>query len=207
MDSGVKGGDVDRIAMIVFHDEAHAQQGVKALKRLEASRKVALRGSVLFTRDESGAVRIVQRDNSSGEDVGLKLLVDSLSATLDGARTLGLDLSGSLNWMAERLRGVGIHRKFSEALASAMKPSSFVLLADVNEDDEAPLDDATHTCGGTIHRYDRRDLLSDGDSQVDAQTEERVDARLEQAQHRVEDAKVKLHDALQTLRKTFLGDQ
>lgn len=207
MDSDVKGDDVNRIVMIVFYDEAHAQQGVKALKRLGTSRKVALRGSVLFTRDESGAVRIVQRDNSSGEDVGLKLLVDSLSATLDGARTLGLDLSGSLNWMAERLRGVGIHRKFSEALASAMKPSSFVLLADVNEDDEALLDDATHTCGGTIYRYDRRDLVSDGDSQVDAQTEERVDARLEQARRRVEDAKVKLHAALQTLRKTFLGDQ
>ena len=137
--------------VVAFPDEASARQGMQRLTDLRSDRRIVLHGAGLVTKDDNGNLSMQVLS-----DEGLTLV--AAGALLGGLAGLGVGLlaaaimavGGAVSGVGAALTHRGAGERIMEDVARQLQAGSAALVADVEADDVAALEQLMDTLGGTI---------------------------------------------------------
>ena len=160
----------DTILAVVFETESDAFKGASALKNLNGRGDATLYDHAVLTKDDSGQVTVVQATDEGPLGAATGLLFGGLVGMLAGPVGMALGMaSGAAAGSIADLGVADFDLTILEDVADAMKTGNSVLVADIFEGWQVPVDDTMKALGGTVHRRLRVDV-------ADAQEQRRVDA-------------------------------
>lgn len=144
---------MSKLIGLIFEDEGIAVQAGLALKKLEASRGIALSGFALIEKIETGsiAVKHVSDKGSIGALGGA--FIGGLAGLAGGPAAAVITAVGGaiVGHAADQLK-TGDREKFSEKVSSVMRPGNTAFLADVTEYPGSSLDSLVSKLGGIVVR-------------------------------------------------------
>ncbi len=161
---------MSQFAVIIFGDEAKANEATRVLTELQADNSLVLFSQAVIARDLTGTLAL--KDAASGGAVG------SAVGALTGRLIAGpVDGHGDLS-------DVGALASFVQKAGGALKPGSTAIVAEISEDWVGPLDTHISALGGRVLRS------SGGDSEADEIAKEtaRQVANIERLNAETEDA-------------------
>ena len=160
----------DTILAVVFKTELDAFKGVSALKDLNTKGDLTLYDHAVLAKDKSGQVNVVQATDEGPVGAATGLLFGGLVGMLAGPVGMVLGMAGGA--AAGSIGDLGVadfDLTVLEDVANAMKNGNSVLVADIFEGWQVPVDDTMKALGGTVHRRLRVNV-------ADEQEQRRVEA-------------------------------
>ena len=149
---------MDKIIGVVFGNEKNAYEGLRALRELHGDGSITLYDDAVVLKDASGKVETREmRDAAAGTFVGL--LTGTLVGVLGGPVGVAVGASaGTMAGAAFDLSRAGINADFVDEFSASLLPGTAAVLAEVDEDWQAPIDTRMDTLGGYVFRRNRIDV-------------------------------------------------
>jgi len=154
---------MDRMIVAVFDPLTRAVDGQYALRRLDAASTIALYASALIDKAADGGVEIRQQSRDAGvetSDSAIAAIIGLLGGPIRAALDAGAgDLLGGLL----ELDTARIGADFLDDIGSVLTPGRSAVVAVIDEECTAPVDDAVAALGGLVFR---RTLTYDSETQA-----------------------------------------
>ena len=149
---------MDKVIAVVFNNETRAYEGLRAIRELHHDGNITLYDDAVVVKDASGNVATREvSDGSVGTVVGL--LTGSLVGVLGGPLGVAVGAStGTLAGAAFDLSRAGINADFVDEIAGSLLPGTAAVLAEIDEDWQAPIDGRMEALGGHVFRRNRIDV-------------------------------------------------
>ena len=150
---------MNKIIVAVFNQETEAAKLLNSLSELHRDGRISVYGTTVFAKDADGKISVKQLDGGSGAATLTGLLFGGLVGALAGPVGLlaGMALGG-LGGSLVDLEDAGIDARFADEVAKVLTPGKVVVLADIQEEWTAPLDEAVAAAGGLLYRRKKADI-------------------------------------------------
>jgi uncharacterized membrane protein len=201
---------MDKVVAVVFNDEKQAYEGLRAFRDLHRDGTITLYSDAVVAKDAGGKLS-VQEGGDVPEGTFVGLLTGSLIGILGGP--IGLAVGGSTGTLigaAFDLTRAGIGEDFLEEMSAYLLPGKAAVIAELDEEWQAPIDTRMEALGGHVFRrntiavedaYYERQIAADREELAALKTElktasaerkARLEARIEDTRHKLQDK----HDQL-----------
>jgi uncharacterized membrane protein len=153
---------MERMLVVVFHDEPKTYEGTHALKQLDAEGSIAIHAESVIKKNVDGTITIKQSEDEFPVRTIGGTAIGSLIGLLEGpvglavGATAGL-LAGSIG----DLHVAGVDAKFVDEVAAALTPGKCAVIAEVSEEWVTPVDTQMEALGGTVYRKARKSVEND----------------------------------------------
>jgi uncharacterized membrane protein len=210
---------MDKVVAVVFNDEKQAYEGLRAFRALHSDGSITLYSDAVVAKDASGTLA-VREDGDVPEGTVFGLLTGSLLGILGGPIGLAIGAgTGTLIGAAFDLTRAGIGEDFLDEMSTYLLPGKAAVIAEVDEEWQAPLDTRMEALGGQVFR---RNLIAAEDAyfekQIEADREEldaleaelkkasaeqkaRLNARIEDTRHKLQDKRDQLKARIETTKR------
>jgi uncharacterized membrane protein len=192
---------MDKMVVVVFATEAKAYEGLRALAELHREGSLTVYSDAVIAKDASGSVAV--RQSASIGPVGA--LLGGATGTLIGllggpAGAAAGMLAGSLGGASYDVANLGVGADFVDEVSKRLTAGKAAVVAEIEEQWIAPLNDCMEKAGGTVHRRSRSDVID----YQDARDAVALQQELDQLQEELAQAK---GEAKQKLKTTIVGTQ
>jgi len=210
---------MDKVIAVVFDNEKKAYEGLSAIRELHQDGNITLYDDAVVVKDTGGKVAMREvSEGAVGTVVGL--LTGSLVGALGGPVGLALGAStGTLAGATFDLSRAGINADFIDEISSSLLPGTAAVLAEIEEDWQAPIDTRMEALGGHVFRRNRIDLedayferqeaafreelraLEAERKQAAADRKARLDAKIEDTRHKLQEKRDALKARLDAIKR------
>lgn len=210
---------MDKVIAVVFNDEKHAYDGLRGLRDLHSDGSITLYASAVVAKDPSGKVQ-VRETSESPEGTFFGLLTGSLIGILGGPLGVAVGAStGTMIGATFDLARAGISDDFVRDMSEYLLPGKTAVIAEIDEDWQAPIDTRIETLGGEIFRRNRIDVedayyerqiaayndelatLKAEREQASAERKARLEARIEDTRHKLEEKRDELKARIESVKR------
>jgi len=155
---------MDRMIVAVFDPPTRAVDGQYALRRLDDASSIALYASALIDKAADGELKVRQQNGDAGIATLSGSAIGAIIGLLGGpvGVALGAGAGGLVGRLSE-LDTARIDADFLDDVGSVLAPGHSAVVAEVDEDWTAPVDDAVEALGGLVLR---RTLAYDTETQA-----------------------------------------
>jgi len=191
---------IDRMLVVVFDTESKANEGRRALLRLENDGSVGVYASALVAKNADGSVTVRQTDDSGPVGPLVGTFLGSIIGLLAGPAGVAIGaVVGLAGGSAAELNNARIGLDFIDDVSKELRPNKFAIVAEIREGWTTPVDTCMEAIGGTVFRR----ALSDVADTVDEEEIAAMKADIAQmkAEHRKvrADRKAKLQEKINQL--------
>ena len=191
---------MERMIVAVFDTEAKAHQAVRALEALDDLGVIAVYEDGVITKDDNGTLTVVQAKRPLPQGTMGATAVGSLIGAFGGPVSLAVGAAGGfvLGAIADYARN-RIERDFIADVKSALLPGRSAMVAEIDEESTARVDERMEALGGFVFRRALADVADDEyDGEIAAVRADIAQTRAEHAASRA-DRKERLQDRLDAL--------
>jgi uncharacterized membrane protein len=147
---------MNKVVVVVFGDEKQAYEGSRALRALDNEASITLYADAVIAKDASGKVAVRRAPDDVPVGTFSGMAIGSLIGLLGGPVGFAIGAgSGSLMGAAFDLTRVGIGEDFITEVEEYLLPGKAAVVAEVDEEWQAPLDTRMEALGGSIFRRNR----------------------------------------------------
>jgi uncharacterized membrane protein len=198
---------MDKVIAVVFNNEKNAYEGLRALRELHGDGSITLYDDAVVVKDATGKVDAREvKDGAAGTITGL--LTGSLIGVLGGPIGLAVGAStGTLAGAAFDLSRAGINADFIDETSASLLPGTAAVLAEVDEDWQAPIDTRMEALGGHVLRRNRIDVEDAYFERQDAAFREELRALEAERKHAAAERKARLDAKIAETRHTLQEKQ
>lgn len=144
---------MDRILVVIFDNEKKAYEGSKALVDLADDGHLTVYAYAVLGKDAQGKVTTKKTDDVGPLGTLIGTSLGSLLGLLAGPAGAAIGATAGLaGGSFYDLRNIDIGDDFLEDVSKALKPNTFALVAEIDEDWVTPLDSRMEELGGDVHR-------------------------------------------------------
>lgn len=144
---------MDRMLVVIFDKESKANEGKNALFQLEKEGSIVVYAYAVVARNADGTARVAQNDDPRPVGTLLGTSLGALIGLLGGPVGAGLGAAAGLAAGASvDVYHATIGEDFAEDIRQQLSPEKFALVAEVDEDETAPVDMRMEAIGGTVFR-------------------------------------------------------
>jgi uncharacterized membrane protein len=208
---------MDKVVAVVFNDENQAYEGLRAFRDLHRDGSITLYSDAVVAKDAGGQLSV--REGGEGADgTFFGLLTGSLIGILGGPIGLAVGAStGTMIGAAFDLTRAGIAGDFLDEVSEYLLPGKTAVIAELDEEWQAPIDTRMEALGGHVFRRNRI-AVEDAyyDKQIAADREElaaleaelknasaerkaRLEARIEDTRHKLQDKRDELKARIESI--------
>src|SRR5678816_121364 len=210
---------MDKVVAIVFNDEKQAYEGLRALRDLHTDGSITLYSDAVVAKDASGTLS-VREGGEVPEGTLVGLLTGSLIGILGGPIGLAVGASsGTLIGAAFDLTRAGISEDFLEEMSAYLLPGKAAVIAELDEEWQAPIDTRMEALGGHVFRrnwiavedaYYERQIAADREEltalkaelkTASAERKARLEARIEDTRHKLQDKRDELKARIESVKR------
>lgn len=151
---------MNKMLIVIFDSESHAESGLQALRQLHRDGDITLYASGVIAKDLAGTVGVKSAMDLNPVGAGVGLAVGSLIGMLGGP--MGLLVGASTGAVVGTLRDfwvAGVGMDFIEEAERHMAPGKVAVVAEIDEEWVTPVDSAMAAIGGTVLRRARNEAL------------------------------------------------
>ena len=151
---------MDRMLVVVFDSENKAYEGKKALSQLENEGSIVAYSYAVIGKNPDGSTTLKQSDDPGplGTLVGTSL--GSLIGLLGGPVGLAIGAgAGLLAGGTADLDNARVAEDFVDDVKQALKPNTFALVAEIQEDWTTPVDSRMEAIGGKVYRQTLSEVI------------------------------------------------
>ena len=198
---------MDKVVAVVFNDEKQAYEGLRAFRDLHSDGSITLYSGAVVAKDASGTVS-VREGGEVPEGTFFGLLTGSLVDLLGGPIGVAVGAStGTMLGAAFDLTRAGIAGDFLEEVSEYLLPGKTAVIAEVDEDWQAPIDSGMEALGGQVFRHNRIDIEDAYDErQIAAYNEELIALEAERQKASAE-RKAKIEARIEATRQKLRAKQ
>ena len=140
---------MDRMLVVVFDNESKAYQGSKVLQQLDGDDRINVYSHALVVKNSEGATTVRQSDDRGP----FGTLLGSLTGLLGGPTGFGVGAAvGFVGGAAADLNKARIDDDFIVDVAKVLVPNKAAVVAEIEEESNAPVDTSMEAIGGIIFR-------------------------------------------------------
>ena len=153
---------MDRLIVAVFDPPTRAVDGQYALRRLDDACSIALYASALIDTAANGELKVRQQNGDAGIATLSGSAVRAIIGLLGGPVGAAPGAGGLIGGLSE-LDTARIDADFLDDVGSVLTPGRSAVVAEIDEEWTAPVDDAVEALGGLVFR---RTLACDTETQA-----------------------------------------
>jgi uncharacterized membrane protein len=210
---------MDKVVAVVFDDEKQASEGLRAFRDLHRDSSITLYSDAVVAKDASGKLS-VREGGEAPEGTLFGLLTGSLIGILGGPIGVAVGAStGTMIGAAFDLTRAGIAGDFLDEVSEYLLPGKTAVIAELDEEWQAPIDTRMEALGGHVFRRNRiavedayyerqiaayRDELTALQAELDKASSERkarLEARIEDTRHKLQDKRDELKARIESTKR------
>ena len=210
---------MDKVLAVVFNDEKQAYDGLRAFRDLHRDGSITLYSDAVVAKDASGKLS-VREGGEVPEGTFFGLLTGSLIGILGGPIGLAVGAStGTMIGAAFDLTRAGIAGDFLEEVSEYLLPGKTAVIAELDEDWQAPIDTRMEALGGHVFRRNRIEVedayyerqiaayrdeliaLEAERQKASAERKARLEARIEDTRHTLQDKRDELKARIESVKR------
>jgi uncharacterized membrane protein len=210
---------MDKVVAVVFNDEKQAYEGSRAFRDLHKDGSITLYSDAVVAKDGSGKV-LVRETGESPDGTFFGLLTGSVVGLLGGPIGMAVGAStGTMIGAAFDLTRAGIAGDFLEEVSEYLLPGKSAVIAELDEEWQAPIDTRMEALGGHVFRRNRvavedayyeRQIAADREEfaaleaelkKASAERKARLEARLEDTRHKLRDKQDQLKARIESTKR------
>lgn len=210
---------MDKVMAVVFNDEKQAYGGLRAFRDLHTDGSITMYSNAVVAKGPDGKVAV--RETSEGPEGTLfGLLTGSLIGVLGGP--LGMMVGASAGTMIGATFDVaraGISDDFLQEMSEFLLPGKTAVIAEIDEDWQAPIDTRMETLGGHVFRRNRIDVedayyereiaafnaeltaLEAERQKASAERKARLEAKIQDVRHKLQDKRDALKARIESVKR------
>jgi uncharacterized membrane protein len=222
---------MEKMLVVVFDDESKAYEGSRALNQLDSEGSITIHAESVITKNGDGTVTVKQAEGDFPIRTIGGTAIGSLIGLLGGPAGLAAGaLAGTMAGNLADLFVAGVDSDFLSEVSDLLTPGKHAIVADVSEEWVTPVDTRMEALNGFVFRTTRKSLedaqrardLAELRAEIDQLQAEharakaerraklqakidrlntRLQAKLQQAQHRSEQIKNETEAKVQALQK------
>jgi len=186
--------------VVVFDDETKAYQGSSALKNLDAERSISVHALAVVTKNADGTVTPKQIDG----DYPIRTLegtaIGALVGLLGGPIGVVLGATGGmLVGSTLDLNRADVDADYVDQVSTKLTPGKWVVVADISEEWETPVDTSMATLGGTVFRANRVSIEQEKDAKDEAATKAEIAHLKDEQSKATQENKAKIQNKIDGL--------
>jgi uncharacterized membrane protein len=167
--NNTKGGNMDKMVVLVFDDEHKAYEGAKALKGLHSEGSLTLYQSTVISKDAKGAVSVKESADQGPVGTAVGWATGGLIGLLGGPVGWAVGAAtGTLAGSFYDLARLGVGSDFIDEVSQYLLPGKTAVVAEVEVGWVTPLDTRVEALGGKVFRRGRGEF-------IDAQWQKDID--------------------------------
>ena len=144
---------MDRMLVIVFDTESKAYEGKEALLALDDDGRISVYGCVVISKNADGSTEVEQVLDSGPVKTLVGTSLGSFIGLLGGPAGLAIGaLAGLLAGSTADLANARVGDDFVADVTKELQPNRFAVVAEVKEDQTAPVDTIIGALGGAVFR-------------------------------------------------------
>ncbi|HVY40172.1 MAG TPA: DUF1269 domain-containing protein [Polyangia bacterium] len=144
---------MERMLVVIFGNEKKAFEGASALRQLEAEGSITVYAGAVVAKNADGTTTPKQVDDLDPVGTLLGSSVGALIGLLGGPVGVAIGAASGLTLgVLSDVSEARVGDDFVEEVAETLLPSSFALIAEVEEDWTAPVDTRMEALGGVVIR-------------------------------------------------------
>lgn len=210
---------MDKVIAVVFNDEKQAYEGLRAFRDLHADGSITCYANAVVAKDPAGQVTVRDTtENPVGTFFGM--LTGGLVGVLGGPLGVAVGAStGTMIGATFDLARAGISSDFMQEMSEYLLPGKTAVVAEVDEDWQAPIDTRMETLGGHVFRRNRieiedayyqrevaayraeLDALEAERQKASAERKARLEARIEDTRHKLQDKRDELTARIESVKR------
>jgi uncharacterized membrane protein len=210
---------MEKVVAVVFDDERQAYEGLRAFRELHRDGSITLYSVAFVAKDGSG--KIAMRETGEGpEGTFFGLLTGSLIGVLGGPIGVAVGAStGTLIGAAFDLTRAGIAGDFLEEVGEYLLPGKAAVIAELDEEWQAPIDNRMETLGGHVFRRNRieiedayweRQIAADREElaalkaelkKASAERKARLEAKVEETRQKLQETQQQLKARIESVKR------
>jgi len=150
---------MERMVVVIFDDETRAYEGANVLQTLNEDGTVAVREAWVLTKDRDGSVSVVKTEDTLPQGTMGGTVIGSLIGLLGGPVGLAIGAaSGMALGATADVARARLGRDFVTEVTRALAPGRVALVAEVDEESTASLDECMKALDGQMFRRDLQDV-------------------------------------------------
>ena len=153
---------MERMLVVVFHDESKAYEGSHALRQLDSDGSIAIHAETVIKKNSDGTVTLKESYDDLPVRVAGGTAIGSLIGLLEGPIGAGVGAAvGALTGSIADLNVVGVDSEFIDDVAASLALGKCAVIAEVSEEWITPVDARMEDLGGAVFRTARRTVEDD----------------------------------------------
>ena len=144
---------MQRMLVVVFENESKADEGTKALRQLDLHNYVTVYRHAIVVKNPDGTLTVKESDDRGPFGLLVGTALGALLGALGGLA--GIGIGGTLGLVAGGavdLNNAWVAEDFVDDVANALLPGRAAVVAEIEEDETAPVDTQMEVAGGTVFR-------------------------------------------------------
>ena len=210
---------MDKVVAVVFNDEKQAYEGLRAFRDLHNEGSITLYSGAVVAKDASGKLAVREADEGpAGTFFGL--LTGSLIGVLGGPVGVAVGAStGTLIGAAFDVTRAGIGGDYLEEVSEYLLPGKAAVIAELDEEWQAPIDTRIEALGGHVFRRNRiavedayyeKQIAADREElaaleaelkKASAERKARLQARIEDTRHKLQDKQDQIKARIESVKR------
>lgn len=210
---------MDKVMAVVFNDEKQAYDGLQAFRDLHADGSITMYSNAVVVKDPSGKVEVRETSEDPAGTV-FGLLTGSLVGLLGGPLGVAVGAStGTMIGATFDLARAGLSDDFVQEMAEYLLPGKTAVIAELDEEWQAPIDMRMEALGGHVFRRNRiavedayyekqiaadREELAALEAELEkasAERKARLEARIEDIRHKLQDKRDELKARIESVKR------
>lgn len=144
---------MSKFVVVIFPSEAVAYEGTRAIKQLHAEGTLTLYGLAVLVQQTSGNVVIKQAADEGAWGAAVGMLTGGLVGLVGGpvGSAVGIATGAMIGGFGD-IMNAGVRADFIETVTNKLAPGKAAVVAEIDEDWMAPLDQRIEGLGGEVIR-------------------------------------------------------
>jgi uncharacterized membrane protein len=144
---------MDRMLVVVFHNETKAYEGVRTLQQLDAEGSISVYAYAVITKNANGTATLKKGDDAGPISALLGTSLGSLVGLLAGPAGMAVGAAAGLAaGSTVDLDNIRVGSDFINDVQNALTPKKSAVVAEIEEDWTTPVDTRMEAAGGTVYR-------------------------------------------------------
>jgi uncharacterized membrane protein len=167
---------MEKMLVAVFDNESKAYEGSRALAQLDADGSIAVHAQAVIKKNPDHTVTVKELNDEFPVGSVAGTTVGSLIGLLEGPVGLAVGATtGLFAGMVRDLFAAGVNAEFVDDAAAILTPGKCVVVADVSEEWETPVDTKMEALGATVIRTPKQAVEQDQRAREAASLREEID--------------------------------